>query len=647
MMIRSLRALVAIVATLLAALLGLAALAVAAVAVMDWNRFRDPLAERASVLVGRPLTIAGDLDLDLLTLTPALVAHDVRFANPEGASQPHMAEIGRLAFQVDLRALLGGRIRILGLHLADGVVTLEKDAEGRANWDFSPAEGAGAAAVEAATPQDRSEVPDIERLTFENLRIVYREPDVEPLEAVFASLTAESTAEGVALAAQGSWRGAAFALEGTLGSVAALQEAAEPYPVALSVTAGDTTARIEGTVADPLAFTGFDTAIDLTGPSLDQLTQILGLPLPPTPQYALEGRLTSEGSVWRLADFAGRLGASDLRGTVSVETAGEVPVVQADVASKRLDLADLAGLIGGEEVRGAATGEQAAPDPPPGALLPADPFDLSGLGAVAGDVRFAVQEFRGGGRILQDVKGHAVLERGRLRLDPVSLGLAGGTIAGTVTVDGGGETADLAAALRLRDIELKPLVGDLDPQLATWGTVQGRIDLRGRGGSAHAVAASLDGEALLYMGRGGIGNVLIEGIGLDVTEVIASLFSTDPDSPIHCMILPLQVQDGVVRGDPMLLEAAQDTVLGDGTLDLETGAMQVRLRVRPHDFSLFNAPTVITVEGTVGGDIGIDKTELVGQALKKLLMMPLSPFFTEDREGEDPCAPVRQKLGAE
>lgn len=615
--------------------------AVVVVSVLDWSRFKGPLAERASTSIGRSLTIDGNVALDLLTWTPAFVAHDVRLANASWAADPAMAEIGRLAFQIDLRRLLRGRIRVLGLSVSDGIVRLEKASDGRVNWDLSAADGPAAATVGGVTPDDRTEVPDIERLDLNNLRFLWREADAEPTVVQVADLIAVRTASGIDVKAGGTWQEMPFTLDGTLGPFEQLRSSA-PYPLVLAGRLGETAVELEGTVTEPLAFAGIDADVNLEGASLDHLSGFIGLPLPPTPRYAVQGRLSGDGVVWRLEGFTGRLGASDLRGTLSVDTGSTVPKVDADLVSALLDFEDLAGLLGDEDVRGQEAGAVAPASG--GRLLPDDPIDTRGLRMVNANITLEATDIRRGGLQVQDVRATFRLNDGWLVIEPLAVTVFGGTLGGTMSVDASQDPPKIAAALRLRDLDLKILTATMDPQAATTGRLNGRADLSGRGHSAYEIGSSLEGKAVLYMGRGGIGNVILEAIGLDVTEVVASLFSSDADSPIECMILPFEAQGGVIRAETLLLEAAQDTVIGEGHVDLRSERIEVRLRVYPHDFSLFNAPSVLTVEGTLTGDIGVDRTELVDQALKKLLMMPLSPFFTQDDEGLQPCRPVRRKL---
>jgi hypothetical protein len=76
--------------------------------------------------------------------------------------------------------------------------------------------------------------------------------------------------------------------------------------------------------------------------------------IPKTPAYQLAGKLDVDGlDKIRFSDFQGRLGNSDIGGTIEEQPNGtEVkgktkPVVTMDLRSNRVDLADLNGFIGG------------------------------------------------------------------------------------------------------------------------------------------------------------------------------------------------------------------------------------------------------------------------------------------------------------
>src|SRR6266403_4543108 len=60
-----------------------------------------------------------------------------------------------------------------------------------------------------------------------------------------------------------------------------------------------------------------------------------------------KGHLKHEGEVWSFSNFSGRVGGSDLSGTIRVDTEPKRPVMKADLVSNLLDFKDLAGFIGG------------------------------------------------------------------------------------------------------------------------------------------------------------------------------------------------------------------------------------------------------------------------------------------------------------
>ena len=53
-----------------------------------------------------------------------------------------------------------------------------------------------------------------------------------------------------------------------------------------------------------------------------------------------------KAKVWSFSNFSGRVGDSDLSGTIRVDTGPKRPVMKADLVSNLLDFDDLAGFIG-------------------------------------------------------------------------------------------------------------------------------------------------------------------------------------------------------------------------------------------------------------------------------------------------------------
>lgn len=142
------------------------------------------------------------------------------------------------------------------------------------------------------------------------------------------------------------------------GALLSLRDHAHPWPIDLTLTNGPTHVALNGTLEDPLAFKGANVRLQFSGPDMGLLEPLVGFPIPKTPAYQIAGKLDFEGlEKIRLENFRGRLGNSDIGGTIE-EQPGETavngkskPVVNMDLRSDRVDLVDLNGFIGGQPGR--------------------------------------------------------------------------------------------------------------------------------------------------------------------------------------------------------------------------------------------------------------------------------------------------------
>src|SRR5690606_12394479 len=159
-----------------------------------------------------------------------------------------------------------------------------------------------------------------------------------------------------------------------------------PYRVDARARAGATSAHARGTLLDPLRLRDFDLQLALSGKDLADLYPLLGIALPPTPPYALDGHFTrdidGERTTWHYDGFSGTVGDSDLRGDASVTTGGARPFLRGNLVSKKLDFDDLAGFVGaapdsgGGETTNPDLAAQAAKQRASARLLPDTPYNL-------------------------------------------------------------------------------------------------------------------------------------------------------------------------------------------------------------------------------------------------------------------------------
>lgn len=121
-----LAALTTIVLTVLAALF-------AVPYIVDWNDYRSAFETQAANIVGRPVRIAGPIDLTILPV-PLLNLRGLRIADEYGKFEQPFAEVETLNVMLALPSLLSGTLEAKSIELDQPVLRLKIDEFGEGTW---------------------------------------------------------------------------------------------------------------------------------------------------------------------------------------------------------------------------------------------------------------------------------------------------------------------------------------------------------------------------------------------------------------------------------------------------------------------------------------------------------------------------------
>ncbi|HET8726056.1 MAG TPA: AsmA family protein [Alphaproteobacteria bacterium] len=633
-------------------LLGIAVLVLAAilfVATFDWNRLKGVVASRVGEATGRELSIEGNIDIDW-GWVPRITLERVTLSNADWSRNENMAEVDRLSFTIDLKELLSGQVVLPEVTLDRPRLVMERNPKGDANWTFEPT-----GAAEAATPDDRAEIPIVERLTINEGEVVYRDPNREiDVQSKISTVVGEAEEGGggsegggeVTLEGTGTLAGEPFEMQIQAGALTDLRNPDKPYPLKGTIKVGDTEAEIDGELMQPGRAADMNFSLALNGENVGELFPVIGLPAPTTPPYDVTGRLVREDDIWRFEEFGGRVGDSDLAGTLVFDTGGERLRVTGDLVSERLDFADLGGLVGaptGPDAGAAAPlGESPEAEGAGDELLPTAPADFEKFRTVDAEVSFRGTNVNAPNLPLENVRVNAKLDGGILRLEPLEVGVAGGEIFSTIQIDAREDTVVSDLDVHLDGFRLEQV---LEGAGGT-GEIFGRAQLRTWGNSVNAAFGTADGDVALMMNDGTFSSLFIELIGLDAAEALGVMLSEDEEVAIRCAVLDFSVQDGLMQSRVLVIDTTDTAILGEGAVDLEDEAYEVEILAHPKDPSLFSARAPVTVAADSFTDfgIGVDAAALGLRAgIAVALGAVLTPLagalaFIEPGSGEDsPC----------
>ncbi|MBC7500512.1 MAG: AsmA family protein, partial [Herminiimonas sp.] len=556
--------------------LGLLAVLVIAVALLltfDWNRAKPWLNSRVSAATGRVFTINGNLSLTWEKESvpesgwrswlpwPHLIAQEITIGNPEWAkAAANTVELKQVAFSVNPLALLDKRIVIPSLRFDSPSVTLERAKDGKNNWYFKSGE----------SPSEwKLELQQLV-LTKGNVRIVdaIKRADIM---AVVDTLPQDAV-YGVGWTMSGTFNGQKLTGDGKAGAVLSLQTQSAPYPIEASVRIGKTSGSVKGTLTKPRDLAALDMQLKLAGASMAHLYPLTGLVLPETPPYStnghLVGTLNAKGGDWLYEKFSGKVGASDIGGTLEYQSKEPRPLLKGTVTSKVLQFDDLAPLIGADSTASKAK-RDAVEATPSGKVLPAEPFKTERWSSIDADVKFTGQRIiRDKDLPIDNLSTNLRLQDGVLSLKPLNFGVAGGTFNSDITLDGRNKIIKAQLKIAARHLKLKQLFPAFQPMQASLGEVNGDASLSATGNSIASMLGSSNGEVKALINDGTISKLLLEQIGLNIGNVVLSKIFGDKQVKLHCLASDFAVTNGLMQARSFVVDTDEAILTLTGQINL-------------------------------------------------------------------------------
>ncbi|WP_201325747.1 AsmA family protein, partial [Burkholderia sp. E168m23] len=386
------------------------------------------------------------------------------------------------------------------------------------------------------------------------------------------------------LKVDGRYKNVPISGTGKVGGVLAIQDTSQPFPLQADVKAGDTRLAIVGTLTDPRHLAALDLRLWLQGTSMSHLYQLTGITLPDTPPYATEGRLIGNfkpnASTFRYENFNGRVGGSDLGGTLTWAQREPRPKLSGELVSNLLQFSDLAPVIGADSAaskkkRGDTTRQ------PPDRVLPVAAFRTERWSAIDADVKFTGRKLiKSADLPITNLYTHILMQDGVLTLEPLQFGVAGGTLATNAHLDGSRTPLKGRFTLAARHLKLKQLFPTQKVMQSAFGEINGDASLSATGNSPAALAATSTGEVKALITNGRISRLLMEAAGLNVANVVYEKLFGNRDVNINCAAIDFVATDGMLDPKVFALDTDDALINVDGPINLRDESLD--LKIHPH-----------------------------------------------------------------
>ncbi|MDR7284778.1 uncharacterized protein involved in outer membrane biogenesis [Pseudomonas corrugata] len=611
-----------------ASLVVLLAILVLIIVFFDWNRIKPAINTKVSEELHRPFAINGNLAVVWQREPdeggwrgwvpwPHVVADDLSLGNPDWLKQPQMVTLKRVELRISPLALLAQRVVIPRIDLTEPNADLQRLADGRANWTFK------------FDPKDPDAEPsnwvvDIGAIGFDKGHVILDDQHLKtqldvlidplgkpiPFSDIVGDKAAKTAVEkggapqdyAFALKVKGQYHAQKLEGSGKIGGLLALQDATRPFPLQAQMKIADTRIELAGTLTDPLNLGSLDLRLKLAGTSLGNLYPLTGVILPDTSPYATDGHLIAKlhepsGAVYRYEAFNGKIGESDIHGSLTYVASQPRPKLSGSLLSEQLLFADLAPLIGADsnakqQARGGDSKQ------PTDKVLPVEEFRTERWRDMDADVEFTGKRIIHSEKLpINDLFTHLVLTDGVLSLEPLRFGVAGGNLEAQIRLNGRTEPMEGQAKLTARKFKLKQLFPTFEPMKTSFGELNGDADISGRGNSVAKLLGSANGNLKMLINDGAISRELMELAGLNVGNYVVGKIFGDKEVKINCAAADFDIKTGLATTRLFVFDTENAIVYIDGTVNMATEQLDLTITPESKGWRLISLRSPLYVRG--------------------------------------------------
>lgn len=301
-------------------------------------------------------------------------------------------------------------------------------------------------------------------------------------------------------------------------------------------------------------------------------------------------------SAWSLRDLDVRFGASQIHGVVNVRP-GEVPDIEIEVHSDRLAYQALL-----EDVEEDADSQPKFED---GRLIPDTEIPFDALRKANVSLAATVAEFQRDNLFLSDATISATLRDGVLAINDLRFKGPSGALAARATLVPGDQPGETTLQLVGRDLAFGLTEANRD--LAT--TTDLDVNLRSSGSTLRDLAGRSNGIVHVDI-RGGrvthgrIIQAIYGGMLEEILNTINPFRKTHPDTELECLIVPLRVTDGKVKGAPSLfMSTSKIRLAAQVGVNLQSEQLEATVRTTPRRLLSVSAAELVNpyvkIEGTL------------------------------------------------
>lgn len=406
---------------------------------------------------------------------------------------------------------------------------------------------------------------------------------------------------------------------------------------------------LTGTAPLPVLAKNLHFQMDLRGERLSDFDPLLDVSLPPVGPYRLRGGFGTRKTGYYVKDLTASVGGSTLSGKLDLNTLARPPRLTVELAARTIQLDDFAtgewsAMQGAGQAAGKRRGgdEKGAGESDAASRTLFSPEVMHSLDARIG---VKVQSVQSGDDWLGSGKLTAVLEDGRLAVDPIALEIPGGSVDMGFSLRPGAGDLSLEAHAKIVQLDYGILARRIDPKSDTGGIISLDLDLKTKGPDLKQVMHDSNGHIDFALVPKDLNAGVFDLWAVNLFVALMPSLDDDAKSKVNCVVARFGIDDGIMRPNALLIDSSRIQASGDGVVDFKTETIDFKAKPKSKRPQMFSAKTPMQVRGKFSDfKVGLPPGALIGTVFRIISSPVVVPFqwvFTE-REPADGRIACRQ-----
>jgi len=556
-------------------------------AFVDINKYKPEIEKQVAKATGRSFSIGSDLDLSLFPFAGVSFS-DLKLGSLPGFTQKEFVTIDSFEVRIKLLPLISKDIQLKRFILKGPRIALEKNKDGKANWEFAQAseKKEEPKTTDKGPPGLSGELP-IKKLTvgefmisdgallytdhgsglkkeISDLNLQLQDVSLDkPIKMVFSSLLDQKPIK----------------LEGNLGPVGTSPgKGTVPFDLTLSAL-NQLEVKLNGKIQNPTEKPTFDLKVNISEFSPRKLMEELDQKFPVATadpavinRVALEASLNGSPKTVNLSDGILNLDDSTLKFSANAKDFNK-PDIKVNLELDKID-ADRY-LPPKTDTQPPAEKEK------PATVETKKQTDYAPLRRLILDAALKIGDLKVNNLKTRDLLVKITAKNGVFNLKPLSINLYNGKIKASGTLNVQESSPKTRMELAVNAVQIAPLMKDIAEKKIIEGTTNAKISIRMVGDDPEVIKKTLNGNGELIFLDGAIIGVNIPGMVRNAKAALGLAEKVDTDARPRTDFtefkVPFTITNGNVKTPGTSLKSPLLRLLAAGNADLVKETLDFRI----------------------------------------------------------------------